>query len=283
MTKGCGIIASSGFVRPLDFVTSAAHAWSFWLLRSRYTNYAFEARRSSDNATTNVLFDRGVVTNNSIVSSGGTFGTWRGADTIFIRTIYDQMQNGGDFVQTTNSLQLTYTDNHYLSRPVWRSSSTTYMTSTSSILKNIVNTSFYVVANTTTGSASTNSLLWGGSGTTAGLYCGAANRLRFLFASPYGTADDCLGVTGIIPNATYFNYTAVRDTVAGTQRAWLNGANLASIATTRPAWPNTNLSLTLCTNGSNIAGGCMVGYMFACIAFPFALTAQQQSYLQANI
>jgi len=282
----CGAIASSTFIRPLDYVTGSAFAWSLWLLNSRYTGYAFEARRSSDNATTNVSFDKGVVTNSSAVSAGGNFGTWRGADTIFIRTQYDQSGNACNVVQTNTSLQFIYTDNHYLGRPSIRSVSNSYGQGTSTVLKNINSYSEYFRMYANNGAAGSNMILEGGNGTLSGLFTTANNNARFLYRSPYNNSggDNIQSSNGTIPSATYFNYTGVRNGTAGTQTVWVNGGSSATLSSlAQPAWPNTNMLMTLCANGGSIGSGSLVGYIFAGTGFPYALNATQRAYLQANI
>jgi hypothetical protein len=63
-----------------------------------YTNNCIEIRRSSDDQTQNIGFDNGVVDIGSILNFSGN-------SNIYIRTWYDQSENGNDFIQTTDSNQ----------------------------------------------------------------------------------------------------------------------------------------------------------------------------------
>lgn len=282
-----GAIAASTFVRPLDYVTGAAHAWSLWLLRSAYTGYACKLRRSSDNAMTDVSFFRGQVSGNSSVAAGGDLTTWIGASTnVYIVTLYDQMSNGCDLTQSTSANQPQYNATNYSSKPTVVSASNSYLRATSTILKNINSYSQYARMYTNNGAASNNPILEGGNLTLSGLFTTASNLGRILYRSPYASSggDNITTSTGVIPSATWFNYTAVRDASAGNQKVWINGGSVATLSSlTQPAWPNTDMTLTMLANGTNLANGCLVGQMFALICFPFALTTEQQTFLQANI
>lgn len=284
--RSFGQIASSAFIRPLDYIEGAAFAWSLWQLRSAYTGYAFEARRSSDNATTNVSFDKGVVTNNSLVSAGGTFGVWRDADVIYVRTLYDQTVNGCNMVQTTLATQPIYTDNHYLGRPAFQSLGNSYLRGTSTILKSINSYSQYFRLNTTSGASGSNSVLEGGDTFLSGLFTTASNVARFLYRSPYFNSggDNVQTVGGSIPSGTYFGHMCVRDGTAATQTVWVNNSTTANISSLgQPAWPATDMIMTMLANGGSLGSGSLLGYVFAGIGFPFALTAQQRAFLQASI
>lgn len=285
--KTAGQIASSSFVRPLDYVTGAAHAWSLWLLRSAYTGYACKLRRSSDNAMTDVSFYRGMVSGNSSVVAGGNLTTWIGASTnVYIVTVYDQMNNGCDLTQATAANQPQYIASSYLSRPCIVSASNSYLRGTSTLLKNISSYSQYFVLNATSGISGTNNILEGGNGALSGLYTTASNVARFLYRSPYANSggDNVQTANGSIPSNTWFNHTAVRDATAGNQKVWINGSTTATLSSlTQPVWPNTNMLMTMLANGGSLGSGSLVGQVFAGICFPFALTTQQQTYLQANI
>jgi hypothetical protein len=282
--KNFGTIAATTFVRPLDFVTGSCVAYSDWLLRSAYTSYAFEARRSSDNATTNVAFDHsGVVSNSSVVSAGGNFGTWRGADTIYYRTRYDQSGNGNNVTQTTLANQPIFTDNSYLGRPAMRIASPRVMTGTNTSLKSINSVSIYSRMYCDNGAGS-NGFFEAGDGTSlTGIFSSCSNKARFLYRSPYFNSggDDINTANGTIPTATYFNYTGVRDSSANNQKVWVNGGSVATLSSlTQPALPATNPTVTL---GGLVRANNMTGYLFAVIVFPYALTTQQQTYLQTNV
>src|SRR6185437_5131236 len=244
MTKGCGIIAGSGFVRPLDYVTGAAHAWSLWLLRSAYTGYACKLRRSSDNATTDVSFYHGQVSGNSSVAAGGNLTTWIGASTnVYIVTLYDQMSNGCNLTQSTLANQPQYSATGYSSKPTIVSGSNSYLQATSTILKNINSYSQYFRMYTNSGASSNNPILEGGNGSLSGLFTTASNVARFTYRSPYSNVggDTAQTSTGVIPSSTWFNWTGVRNGTASTQQVWINGGATASISSlTQVAWPNTN-------------------------------------------
>jgi hypothetical protein len=84
---------------PLDTVTSAAMAVGLRKLRSAYAGSAIKVRRSSDNTTQDIGFDR---QNNLDVNALMTFvGSGSGS----IDTWYDQSGNGKDLTQATASYQ----------------------------------------------------------------------------------------------------------------------------------------------------------------------------------
>ena len=96
--------SSGGASYLLDTYTPAV-AYSFQKLRTGET-YGFRIRRDNDNAETDVeLESTDSITLSSTVSSGGTLGTWLGANDGYIHTFYDQSGNDNDLVQTTQSLQ----------------------------------------------------------------------------------------------------------------------------------------------------------------------------------
>src|SRR6185369_2778356 len=65
-----------------------------------YTGASFRATRSSDDAETDVYFDGNGITDSSLVSVGGNYGTWRGSDTIKLVRLYDQSGNGNHGVMS---------------------------------------------------------------------------------------------------------------------------------------------------------------------------------------
>lgn len=98
--------------------TTPSFAFSTRKLRAAYTGPALKLRRPSDASEVTVAFDaNGVVSDNSIVtltyagSSGAALGTtatllaYRGANTLYVTTWYDQGGNSYDGVQTTAANQ----------------------------------------------------------------------------------------------------------------------------------------------------------------------------------
>jgi len=92
------LLLSDGALSLLDVCSGAAAAWSFRLLKSDYTGYCCEVRRSSDNATQNIGFVNGMI---DAVSLLAFVGSGNG----FVRTMYDQSGNGNNAQRTTNSKQ----------------------------------------------------------------------------------------------------------------------------------------------------------------------------------
>jgi hypothetical protein len=82
----------------LDAFPNAAAAYSLRLLRKGYTGNCIQARRSSDNATQNIGFVNGVLDTASLLS-------FVGAGDGFVRTWYDQSENGRNATNTTNANQ----------------------------------------------------------------------------------------------------------------------------------------------------------------------------------
>lgn len=69
-------------------------AWSLRKVVDSYTGYAVRVRRSSDNAEADVAFDStGRVSGSSLIDLGGDLTTWSGSSALYIRKLYDQMQN----------------------------------------------------------------------------------------------------------------------------------------------------------------------------------------------
>jgi hypothetical protein len=82
----------------LDEFPNAAAAYSLRLLSSSYTGNCIEVRRSSDNALQNIGFVNGVLDTASLLS-------FVGAGNGFVRTWYDQGNNGWNIIQPSNSNQ----------------------------------------------------------------------------------------------------------------------------------------------------------------------------------
>lgn len=92
---------------PLNNIPNSVGAYSVRLLRTAYTGFAVNLRRSSDNAQTDVSFDlTGQVSGNSSVSAGGNLTTWAGASNLFVATWYDQ--SGGNFNLTQSTAANQY-------------------------------------------------------------------------------------------------------------------------------------------------------------------------------
>lgn len=89
--------ASAGLL--LDTYTGAAAAYSLRKLRTAYTGYCIEVRRSSDDTTQNIGFTSGGVLDESSLT------TFCGAGDGFVKTWYDQSGNSINVGQTTTSLQ----------------------------------------------------------------------------------------------------------------------------------------------------------------------------------
>lgn len=89
-----------------DDYPDAEAIYSFFQLHINGTN-SVQIRRSSDNATTDIILDSANgqdASLNSLVTAGGTLGAWTGTDDLFVKTFYDQV-NSNDVTQTTNSAQ----------------------------------------------------------------------------------------------------------------------------------------------------------------------------------
>lgn len=105
---GAGIVdraTSAPFVGVLDLLSSSAlGAWSF--SRALYTAKAgtnlFRLRRSSDNAES----DFATLANGDLDSAA--VSAWAGADTLYVRTLYDQSGNDYHLQQATTANQLTF-------------------------------------------------------------------------------------------------------------------------------------------------------------------------------
>jgi hypothetical protein len=82
----------------LDAFPNAAAAYSLRKLRSAYTGNCIEVRRSSDNALQNIGFVNNVLDTVSLLS-------FVGAGNGFVRTWYDQSDNGLHLTKTTNNNQ----------------------------------------------------------------------------------------------------------------------------------------------------------------------------------
>ncbi len=82
----------------LDTYTGAAAAYSLRKLRTAYTGYCIEVRRSSDNATQNIGFVNGVLDESALT-------TFCGAGDGFVKTWYDQSTNGNNATMTTTGTQ----------------------------------------------------------------------------------------------------------------------------------------------------------------------------------
>lgn len=278
--------ASSSNSYPLDVVPDAAFAYCMKKLRGAYTGFAFKARRSSDDATTDVSFDNvGVVSNNSSVSAGGTFGTWRGVSTIFIHTLYDQSTFTNNLTQITNANQPIFTDAHYLGNPSIRIQSPQVMGGTNTTLQSPVNSCSLFTRIQLDNGAATNTVFNGGNSISgaSGLFFTLSNRFRFLYRSPYAIlgGDDILSVTGNVPSNSYFTSMGVRNSAANNQIVYRNNVAVGTLSSlTQPALPATNMAISL---GGNFGGNAMAGYIFAIISYPYAITSAQRTYLQANI
>jgi len=104
MSLNLGILASSrGTAAPpsallLDTYTGATAAYSLRKLRTAYTGAAIRVRRSSDNTETDI----GFVGNMLDVTSLTTFC---GLGSGFVKTWYDQSENGNNASQTNNTNQ----------------------------------------------------------------------------------------------------------------------------------------------------------------------------------
>lgn len=83
----------------LDTYTGAAAAYSLRKLRTAYTGYCIEVRRSSDDTTLNIGFTAAGVLDESALT------TFCGAGDGFVRTWYDQSTNGRNATQATASSQ----------------------------------------------------------------------------------------------------------------------------------------------------------------------------------
>lgn len=96
-TEGSNVVVvdlSSSYI--LDTYSNSAAAYSLRKLKAAAA-YSVRVRRNNDQATTDVLVDdTGSLTLSSIVSSGGSLGTWVGANSAFINIWYDQSENGFD-------------------------------------------------------------------------------------------------------------------------------------------------------------------------------------------
>lgn len=139
---------ASGY--PLDGITAFGRELATVRLRTAYTGYAFIIRRSSDNATTSVSFDsNGKVSTSSIVSAGGTLGTWIGSNDGFIDTWYDQSGNARDMVQATAAEQLKLISaGTVLSYAATNPDATSYVGATTNILSTASEHSVWIVAAT---------------------------------------------------------------------------------------------------------------------------------------
>lgn len=82
----------------LDTYTGAAAAYSLRKLRTAYTGYCIEVRRSSDDTTANIGFVNGVLDESALT-------TFVGAGDGFVKTWYDQSGNNANAVQTTTTRQ----------------------------------------------------------------------------------------------------------------------------------------------------------------------------------
>lgn len=83
----------------LDTYPGAAAAYSLRKLRTAYTGYCIEVRRSSDDTTQNIGFTSAGVLDESALT------TFCGAGNGFVKTWYDQTTNGNDAVQETTAYQ----------------------------------------------------------------------------------------------------------------------------------------------------------------------------------
>lgn len=82
----------------LDTYTGAAAAYSLRKLRTAYTGYCIEVRRSSDDTTANIGFVNDVLDESSLT-------TFCGAGDGFVKTWYDQSGNGNNATNETFSQQ----------------------------------------------------------------------------------------------------------------------------------------------------------------------------------
>lgn len=82
----------------LDTYTGAAAAYSLRKLRTAYTGYCIEVRRSSDNTTQNIGFANNVLDESALT-------TFCGAGDGFVKTWYDQSGNGNNLSQSTLGFQ----------------------------------------------------------------------------------------------------------------------------------------------------------------------------------
>jgi hypothetical protein len=83
----------------LDDYPNAAAAYSLRLLNSAYTGNCIEVRRSNDNALQNIGFEGGVL-------DTAALKTFCGANNCFVRTWYDQANNGWNLQATTTKQPL---------------------------------------------------------------------------------------------------------------------------------------------------------------------------------
>lgn len=82
----------------LDTYTGAAAAYSLRKLRTAYTGYCIEVRRSSDDTTQNIGFVNNVLDESALT-------TFCGAGDGFVKTWYDQSGNGNNLSQSTLTFQ----------------------------------------------------------------------------------------------------------------------------------------------------------------------------------
>jgi hypothetical protein len=92
--------------KPLDLGFSSCGAWSVRNIRSAYSGFPINLRRSSDNVQVDVSFDaQGNISGSSSVSSGGNLTAWAGADSLFVVTWYDQSGSGFNLTNGTAASQ----------------------------------------------------------------------------------------------------------------------------------------------------------------------------------
>ena len=99
------IVISSNYFSDYEFVFS-------FTKRVATATKCVRIRRNNDDAETDILLENtGPVNINSLVLAGGTLANWIGANNGFMVIDYDQMENGFDMAQFTNSKQAQIVQN----------------------------------------------------------------------------------------------------------------------------------------------------------------------------
>ncbi len=244
---------------PLD-VTPMIAGWSFRKLRTAYSGYSVEVRRSSDDAITDVELyagGAGSIDLSSTVAAGGDLGTWASTDTVYIRTFYNQGTSGSSFdqVQTINANQATLitagTLNIYLGLTNAVFASDGYTTGTGLTLEGVNGeiTAFWVGKPTSIG---------------YGLNAHGSNNVHQIIRMTNSvtfqtlTFDNATGnnTVNIVLADTFIDsiLTAIQTTTD--LNCWLNtSSNTIALTGTRPTGRTNNLALCMRSTGGNLLSG----------------------------
>jgi hypothetical protein len=275
-TGGNYIDIQSSVVPPatylLDLFPGATLGYSVRKLRDAYSGYAFEVRRSSDNATTNIGFVGEDLDTTALT-------TFLGSNTGYITRWYNQAASPiteSDFRQPTALLQPTITINGGQYYVTWNASLQTkmYTLATDGLKAINVNGSFSTFAMAIPTNNNTTQVLFQQDQaiTRVGQFTRFNNTgVSMSIAFPVGSAPAAINTGPAYSANTKYVHTAIRPTTS--VETFLNGIGNGTTSVANGNYSSTTMGQAYA--GTRVSGESFNGYNGELILYPSVMTADR--------